>query len=83
MLVNIHKKYLLKKFTKKIFLISGIFLFLVIIINIIEEANFLKESDTTLITPILLTALNSPSLLYEMFPFIFLISTQFFFYRNL
>ena len=79
MLVNIHKKYLLKKFTKKIFLISGIFLFLVIIINLIEEANFLKESDTSIITPILLTALNSPSLLYEMFPFIFLISTQFFF----
>ena len=79
MLINIHKKYLLIKFIKKIFLISSIFLFLVIIINLIEEANFLKETDTTLFTPILLTALNSPSLLYEMFPFIFLISTQFFF----
>ena len=49
------------------------------IINLIEEANFLKESETSFLTPILLTALNAPSLLYEMFPFIFLISTQFFF----
>ena len=49
------------------------------IINLIEEANFLKESETSFLTPILLTTLNAPSLLYEMFPFIFLISTQFFF----
>ena len=49
------------------------------IINIIEEANFLKESETSFLTPLLLTSLNAPSLLYEMFPFIFLISTQFFF----
>ena len=79
MIINIHKKYLLKKFAKKIFLISNIFLVLVIIINLIEEANFLKDSETTIWTPVLLTMLNAPSLLYEMFPFIFLISTQFFF----
>ena len=85
MLVNIHKLYLLKKFTKKVLVISSVFLILVLIINLIEEANFLKESNTSFITPILLTLLNGPSLLYEMFPFIFLISTQFFFieiYQN-
>ena len=79
MIINIHKQYLLKKFIKKIFLTSGIFLILILIINLIEESNFLKDSDTNLITPIMLSALNAPSLLYEMFPFIFLISTQFFF----
>ena len=79
MIISIHKKYLLKKFTKKIFLISFIFLFLVLIINLIEETSFLKDTETSIITPILLTALNAPSLMYEMFPFIFLISTQFFF----
>ena len=79
MIINIHKQYLLKKFLKKIFLVSGIFFILILIINLIEEANFLKESDANLITPILLSSLNAPSLLYEMFPFIFLISTQFFF----
>ncbi len=79
MLINIHKRYLLKKFVKKVFLISGIFLVLVMIINLIEEANFLKDSETNFLTPFFLMALNAPSLLYEMFPFIFLISTQFFF----
>ncbi len=79
MIISIHKLFLLKKFIKKIFLVSIIFFILVMIINLIEEANFLKESETSFLTPILLTTLNAPSLLYEMFPFIFLISTQFFF----
>ena len=79
MIINIHKQYLLKKLSKKIFLISCIFLILVMIINLIEEANFLKESSSSFLVPILLTFLNSPSLLYEMFPFIFLLSTQFFY----
>ena len=79
MLINIHKFYLLKKFSKKLFLVSIVFFTLVLIINLIEESNFLKNSDTNFFTPLLLTLLNSPSLLYEMFPFIFLITTQFFF----
>ncbi len=79
MIINTYKKYLVKKFSKKIFLISCIFFILVLIINLIEESNFLKDSETTFLTPVLLTVLNAPSLLYEMFPFIFLISTQFFF----
>ena len=79
MFINTYKKYLFKKFLKKILLISSIFFILVMIINLIEESNYLKNSDTTFITPLLLTILNGPSLLYEMFPFIFLISTQFFF----
>ena len=79
MIISIHKLFLLKKFIKKIFLVSIVFFILVMIINLIEEANFLKESETSFLTPILLTSLNAPSLLYEMFPFIFLISTQFFF----
>ena len=79
MLINIHKKYLIKKFCKKIFLISLIFLILVLIINLIEETNFLKDQNVNFITPVILTLLNAPSLLNEMFPFIFLISTQFYF----
>ncbi len=79
MFINTHKQYLLKKFLKKIFLVSGIFLILILIINLIEEANFLKGNDTNFLTPVVLSSLNAPSLLYEMIPFIFLISTQFFF----
>ena len=73
MIINTHKQYLLKKFLKKIFLLSGIFLILILIINLIEEANFLKETDSNIFVPILLSSLNAPSLLYEMFPFVFLL----------
>ena len=79
MIYSIHKIYLLKKFSKKIFLISFIFFALVLIINLIEEANFLGEYNASISLSIILTLLNGPFLLYEMFPFIFLISTQFFF----
>ena len=78
-MISIHKQYLLKKFLKKLFLVSGIFFILILIINLIEESNFLKDTDANFITPVILSSLNAPSLLYEMFPFIFLISTQFFF----
>tara|TARA_B100000795_G_C22803193_1_gene443108 strand:- start:2886 stop:3932 length:1047 start_codon:yes stop_codon:yes gene_type:complete len=66
-------------FFKKVIVISSIFFALVFIMNLIEEINFLKNSDSNFYLPILLTLLNTPALLYEVFPFIFLISTQFFF----
>ena len=78
-MIKIHKIYLLKKFIRKILTVSGVFFVLVMIINLIEEANFLKNTDSNFFTPLILTILNSPSLLNEMMPFIFLISTQFFF----
>ena len=81
MIINIHKIYLLKKFLKKIFLIFGVFFFLVLILNLIEEVNFLKNTDSDFLTPFFLTFLNTPSILYEIFPFIFILGTQFFFYR--
>ena len=66
-------------FFKKVIIISSIFFALVFIMNLIEEITFLKNSDNNFYLPILLTFLNTPALLYEVFPFIFLISTQFFF----
>jgi lipopolysaccharide export system permease protein len=47
--------------------------------NIFEEINFFKNTDSNVYMPLALTFLNAPSVLYEIFPFIFLISTQFFF----
>ena len=79
MKIQVYKLYLLKKFTKKIFLIFSIFFSLILVLNLIEEINYLKESDGDVFLPILLTLLNTPSLVFEILPFIFLISTQFFF----
>ena len=71
--------FLNKIFIKKIFLISFIFLSLIIILSLLEEINFFKETNTNLFIPVLSSFLNAPSVLFEIFPFIFLISTQFFF----
>ena len=79
MIINTYKKYLFFKLLKKKIIISFIFFVIAMIINLLEEIGFLRDSNDTLFTPILLTFLNAPSLLYEMLPFIFLISTQLFF----
>ena len=80
MFVQTYKKYLFSQFLKKILSVSGVFFILVLILNLLEEVNFLKDNnDISFYTPLLLTFLNAPSLLIEMMPFIFLISTQFFF----
>ena len=71
--------FLNKIFLKKIFIISCIFFSLIIILSLLEEINFYKEANTNFLIPILSAALNAPSVLFEIFPFIFLISTQFFF----
>jgi len=71
--------YLVTIFLKKILNIFLIFFALTFILNILEEINFFKDLETSLFFPVLLSALNSPATIFEIFPFIFLISTQFFF----
>ena len=71
--------FLNKIFLKKIFIISCIFFSLITILSLLEEINFYKDANTNFFIPILSAALNAPSVLFEIFPFIFLISTQFFF----
>ena len=51
------------------------------IINILTELEFFKELDVNIFFPVYLAFLNSPSMLFEIFPFIFLISTQLFYIK--
>ena len=74
-----HKKYLISLFIKKVLLISLIFLCLVFIMNLFEEVSFFKDITSNIILPVIATFLNAPSILYIVFPFIFLISAQLFF----
>lgn len=75
-----YKKFILKNFSKSFLLIFLIFFSLVFILSILTELEFFKNSDVSFIMPIYLALINSPTLLFELFPFIFLISTQHFFY---
>ena len=73
------------KFLTKIYFISffNIFLIafsLIFILNLLTELDFFKDINVSNYLPIYLSLLNSPSLIFEMFPFIFLIATQLFFH---
>ena len=78
-MIKIYQNYLIKLFLKKIILLSGIFLSLIFILSIFEEISYFKDLNVGIYLPFLLTVLNTPSTLFEIFPFIFLISSQFFF----
>ena len=72
-------KYLIKLFLKKFISISLVFFALIFILSIFDEISFFKNTDTGVFFPFFMTILNTPSTIFEIFPFIFLISAQFFF----
>jgi len=78
---KIYQKYIIVNFIKKFINISLIFLFLVFILSILEEINFFKDIDVSFYFPYFLTFLNVPITLFEIFPFIFLITSQLFFIK--
>ncbi len=74
-----YKKYICKKFILSLAKVTVVFTSVIVIMNLFEEIGFFKNSDEFLLLPIYLTLLNTPSILFEIFPFIFLIGTLFFF----
>ena len=72
-------KFLINSFLKSFLYVFLIILSLVFILNILSELEFFREIEVKPSFPIYLSLLNSPSLIFEMFPFIFLICTQVFF----
>ena len=78
-MIKTFELYLILLFSKKILNIFLIFFTLIFILNLFEEINFFKDLQTSIFFPIILSILNTPATLFEIFPFIFLIGTQFFF----
>ena len=74
-----YKKYIFKKFLLSLAKVTGVFASVVIIMNLFEEISFFRDSEEFVLLPLYLTLLNMPSVLFEIFPFIFLIGTLFFF----
>ena len=75
-------KYLSKEFCKVIINAILIFCCLGFIMNLFEEINYFKDLNVNIYLPILLSSLIVPSLLYNMLPFIVLISGIWFFFKN-
>ena len=72
-------KFLTKTYLNSFFYVSLIMFSLIFILNLLSELDFFKDINVNSYLPIYLSLINSPTFIFEMFPFIFLISTQLFF----
>ena len=76
-----YTKFLVSGFMKSFLNVFFVMMSLVFILNILKEIEFFSNKDVNSIYPIYLSIMSSPSIIFEMFPFIFLIGTQFFFIK--
>ena len=74
--MKVYIKFIIYSFLKSLLYVSSIIFCLILILNLLTEFEFFREINVEYYFPIYLSLLNSPSLMFEMFPFIFLISTQ-------
>jgi len=79
--MNTYTKFLVNGFIKSFLNVFFIMISLVFILNILKEIEFFSNKEVNSLYPIYLSLMSSPSIIFEMFPFIFLISTQFFFLK--
>ncbi len=74
-------KFLLNIFFNSFWKIFFLFFSIILIVGILEEIEFFKDINEHFSYPIFLSFLNTPSIIFEILPFIFLISTQLFFIK--
>ena len=74
-------KFISFTFFKSLLFVFLVMISLVYILNLLSELDFFKEINVEIYFPLFLSLLNSPDMIFEMFPFIFLISTQLFFIK--
>ena len=79
--MKIYIKFFTIIFLKSLLYVVSIMFSLIFILNLLTELEFFKEIEVASSFPIFLSLLNSPSMIFEMLPFIFLITTQLFFIK--
>ena len=79
MIIKKYQKYLFKTYFYHFIIVSMVFLSLGFILNFFEELKFFTDHKASAYYPFLLAFLNTPSILFELLPFIFLITTKFFY----
>ena len=77
--MNTYTKFLVKTYLLSLLNVFFIFFCLIYILNLLTELEFFKQISVNAYFPLYLSLINTPMFVFEMFPFIFLISTQFFF----
>ena len=79
--MKVYIKFLSLIFIRSLLYVTSIMFSLIFILNLLTELEFFKGIEVDISFPILLSLLNSPSVIFEMLPFIFLITTQLFFIK--
>ena len=74
-----YTKFLVKSYLVSLLNVFFVFFCLIYVLNLLTELEFFKQTDVKSYFPLYLSLINTPIFVFEMFPFIFLISTQFFF----
>ena len=77
--MNTYTKFLVKTYLLSFLNVFFIFFCLIYILNLLTELEFFKQTSVKAYFPLYLSLINTPMFVFEMFPFIFLIATQFFF----
>jgi lipopolysaccharide export system permease protein len=72
-------KFLINLYNISFLKIFIVFFFIILITNVLEQIEFFKNVNIGFLYLIFLSLLNTPSILFEILPFIFLLSTQVFF----
>tara|TARA_E500000178_G_C16910527_1_gene702399 strand:- start:12 stop:1100 length:1089 start_codon:yes stop_codon:yes gene_type:complete len=70
--------YILNNFFKKFLIVTFTFYCFGIILNLFEEVEFFKNTDASILIPLLLTCIFVPSLIIKLLPFIIFISSVWF-----
>ena len=74
-----YQTYLAALFIDKFIKISLVFFCIIILVNFFEEIRFSEKHDVKIYYVFYLSLLNAPSLIFEILPFIFFVSTIFFY----
>jgi|TARA_B110000037_G_scaffold139458_1_gene157703 lipopolysaccharide export system permease protein len=72
-------RFLINLFNISFLKIFFVFFTIILITNILEQVEFFKKIDLNFFYLIFLSFLNTPSVMFDILPFIFLLSTQVFF----
>ena len=72
-------KFIINLFNTSLLKVFIIFFFIILISNVLEQVEFFKKIDIDFFYLLFLSFLNTPNIVFEILPFIFLLSTQIFF----
>ena len=79
--MKVYIKFISIIYFKSLFFIFFIMTSLVFILNLLTELEFFKDENVTIGFTLLLSLINSPALIFEMFPFILLLTIQLFYIK--